>query len=83
MNSNMSIDQQIGAKLTVSNGMKLSVVWRQLDSAIMGVSNEIREYNIALSKTLPLLKKQAFARDLQGVVEGKYIKFPDGSQARY
>lgn len=79
----LSIDQRIGAKLNVPKGMKLSVVWRQLDSAIADVCEDIGKYNVALSKTLPLLKKQAYQKDLEGVVEGKYIKFPDGSQARF
>ena len=79
----LSIDEQIAAKIIVSKNMKLSVVWRQIDSAIADVSKEVSSYNAALAKTLPLLKKKALANDFQGVLDGKYIKFPDGSQAKY
>jgi hypothetical protein len=76
-------DQRIADKINLVPGMKLSVVWRMADSAINELAQEIKPYNAALSKTLPMLKKKGLARDFEGVIDGKYIKFPDGSQAKY
>lgn len=79
----VSFDQQISDQINVTPGMKLSVVWRQLDGALVKVSADISSYNGALAKTLPMLKKQEMAKFLNATRDGKYIKFPDGSQARY
>ena len=77
------INQHISDRINVLPGMKLSVVWVQLRSAIDSVVPEIAKWNGALSKTFPEMKKQEVAKFFNATKDGKYIKFSDGSEARY
>lgn len=70
-------------KINYSEGMKLSVVWAQLRSALLRDACHIAKYNGAFAKTFPDLKKRQFVDLWEATRDGKYIKFPDGSQARY
>lgn len=75
--------QQVADAIVVTPGMKMSVVWRQMDAALTKVSGEIHQHNQAMAKTFPIMKKKEFAEFYNATREGKYIKFSDGSQARY
>lgn len=79
------IDKRIGSKLNVMPNMKLSVVWVQLKAAIDDEILGISQWNGALAKTWPDIKKREFAAFLQATrtADNKYLVFPDGSQARY
>ena len=77
------INRRISDRINVMPGMKLSVVWVQLRSAIDQEIPEIAKWNGALAKTFPDMKKREVAQFFNASRDGKYIKFPDGSQARY
>ena len=78
-----SYNQQVADMINVQPNMKTSVIWRQLDSAVSKVAQGIAKHNAAMAKTFPGLKKKEMAEFFNATREGKYIKFPDGSQARY
>jgi hypothetical protein len=77
------INRSISNSINVLPGMKLSVVWRQFCSAIDREACNITQWNGALAKTFPNIQKQKAVAILQATRNGKYILFPDGSQARY
>lgn len=62
---------------------KLSVVWRMIDSAINSEAATMLKHNVAMAKTFPTVHKAKLCAALEAVVKGKYIHFPDGSQARF
>ena len=74
------------------NNAKKSVVWAMFRSALTEDCMEIHTRNGALAKTFETSKKKEVASVFEGVRvgkegkeenNGKYIKFPDGSSARY
>jgi hypothetical protein len=74
------------------NNAKKSVVWAMFRSALDEDCTEIKMRNGALAKTFEASKKKEVASVFDGVrvgkkgteePNGKYIKFPDGSSARY
>lgn len=78
-----NINERISDGINFIPGMKMSVVWRQLDSSVKRVAAELSQFNGALAKTLPEMKKREMAQFFNATIDGKYIKFTDGSQARY
>ena len=83
MNSYEQINQRISNKLHTPPGMKLSVVWRQYVSAVEDEIPEISKWNAALAKSFVEMKKREVVKFFNATIDGKYIKFSDGSQARY
>jgi hypothetical protein len=83
MNALEAANVRIANSVKVTPGMKQSVMWRQLVSAINNEVWGIAKWNGALSKTYVEMKKKEIVAFFQATINGKYVMFPDGSQARY
>ena len=77
------INRRSSDRINVLPGMKMSVIYRQAVSAIEQEVPEIAKWNGALAKTFPNMKKQEVVKFFNATIDEKYVKFPDGSQARY
>jgi hypothetical protein len=83
MNAMMQIDERIVGSVKNDPKMKTSVLWRQLAAAIDREVSNVAKFNGALAKFFPDMKRKELIQFFNATRDGKYVKFPDGSQARY